>query len=332
MSTMNESTRDGQVHLTETDDWLKSLDDIMCDDSIKYEWLVDGILPKEGLVIISAHPKVGKSLLTLNLAFSVANGTKFLDRNVKQGRVFILQLEDPEPLIKDRGVQMTGTDISASDILVGAKPFEITDFDKEQDLRDRIERYDPSLIIIDPLTFAHDVDDEDKSAKMGRVMNLFRRIALDYGICLVLVHHNRKSGGKDGMALRGSSAILSSCDIAMVLNRGREAGDVTAEFTSRMGHIDALKMKLDADTLWFDSLGSIVEAEKKSDSERAAKLLEHNPGTKRQQLKKELGWGEKRLKKALNALESNGVLSTDLPKGTGKGRPPKLYSMQEASA
>lgn len=57
------------------------------------EWVVPELLP-EGYTILAGRPKVGKSILALQLAEAVAAGGMFLGRRVQKGKVLYLAVED----------------------------------------------------------------------------------------------------------------------------------------------------------------------------------------------------------------------------------------------
>ena len=63
---------------------------------IKREFLVNSIIPREGLGILAGRPKSMKSFLTLDLAYSVQNqGSDFLNQgSINHGDVLLLALED----------------------------------------------------------------------------------------------------------------------------------------------------------------------------------------------------------------------------------------------
>jgi RecA-family ATPase len=63
---------------------------------IKREFLINSIIPKEGLGILAGRPKSMKSFLTLDLAYSVQNqGSDFLNQgSIDHGDVLLLALED----------------------------------------------------------------------------------------------------------------------------------------------------------------------------------------------------------------------------------------------
>jgi AAA domain len=63
--------------------------------AIPTPFVVDGLLTQGGLSVLGAKPKVGKSSLSRYLATCVAKGTPFLGREVTQGDVILVSLEDP---------------------------------------------------------------------------------------------------------------------------------------------------------------------------------------------------------------------------------------------
>jgi 5S rRNA maturation endonuclease (ribonuclease M5) len=59
------------------------------------QWAVDGLIG-EGVTLLFSAPKLRKSFLSLDIAASIACGRKVLDRDVNQGAVLYLALEDSE--------------------------------------------------------------------------------------------------------------------------------------------------------------------------------------------------------------------------------------------
>jgi len=80
------------------------------------------------------------------------------------------------------------------------------------------------LVVIDNLGVVSNCD--ENSADMAIVMSNFRSIAEETGAAIVLVHHQRKTGGgKDarlGETLRGHSSIEASLDLALLVQRNTE--------------------------------------------------------------------------------------------------------------
>jgi hypothetical protein len=70
---------------------LVSLDDLKLDKSGNY--LVKGLVPREGLVVIWGPPKCGKSFVTMDMLLRVALGWQYRGHRVRQGLVVYCALE-----------------------------------------------------------------------------------------------------------------------------------------------------------------------------------------------------------------------------------------------
>ena len=63
------------------------------------EFLVDGLIPKKGMGLLIGNPKAGKSFMALHLIHCISKGIPFMGRDVMQGSVMYLALEDPRSRI-----------------------------------------------------------------------------------------------------------------------------------------------------------------------------------------------------------------------------------------
>src|SRR5437867_3183877 len=70
------------------------------------DWIVEGLIPRPGMVELMGPPKTGKSFLAMDLAFRVARGEHFMSRPTKQSKVLYLQLDTSERVMRDRGVAL----------------------------------------------------------------------------------------------------------------------------------------------------------------------------------------------------------------------------------
>jgi len=90
------STNPSERSLTLKSDWgintINSLD-LLEMDFEPIPWLVDDFLGP-GLSIIYGEPKIGKSLMVLQLAKAISSGETFLDKEVRKRKVLYLALED----------------------------------------------------------------------------------------------------------------------------------------------------------------------------------------------------------------------------------------------
>ena len=210
--------------------------DLMATDFPAPKWAVPGVIC-EGLSLLAGPPKVGKSWLSLDLALSVAGGGQaFGAIPVRPGPVLYLALEDTPRRLKSRVGMLLGTrDIPAGlDIATewptlptGGAQAIATWCDAHPDAR---------LIVIDvfakirgPVPAGMSAYDADYTA-----VGYAKRVADNYSIAIVLVHHVRKAGSEDFLQeVSGTNGIAGAADATLVLKRARGQADGILHITGR---------------------------------------------------------------------------------------------------
>lgn len=174
-------------------------------------FVVKDMFVEGNAVLFSAREKAGKGFIMLHAAVSIANGRPFLGRDVKQGPVVYLALEESKRTIRDRlrvlaaGHHDLPVHIASLDGSEG-QVFRLEDHDSIVGLRDLMTNLRPVLVIIDVLREAHDGRENDSDDMAWRLANV-RSLAHDTGICIVVTHHMSREGHS-----RGSTAIGASFD------------------------------------------------------------------------------------------------------------------------
>lgn len=171
---------------------------------VENKWLVPNLLRKAGMYILAGAPKAGKSLLMYFLMHSIATGSQFLDRAIKPGKVLYIQLEEPLDTISER-FQLTGfggQDVDSSLVVNFTDHIMIErEFDATTDLlwlRNRIEEYRPSLVVIDSLRMATlSSPYSENTNEYGKLVYAMQRVFIATETCGLVIHHMNKSGGKD---------------------------------------------------------------------------------------------------------------------------------------
>lgn len=194
--------------------------------------VVDGLIP-QGVTILSAQPKTGKSWFCLQLAKAVAQGEMFLGRATEQGRVIYIDTEERPQSLVER-IQMQGQgEIPPEqlDILFGVPTMNKAEF--EHAIAEYIgeKAYDDvRLIIVD--TFS-DIDPNNKKATendyqytRGIIKNL-QSLAKELDASILIVYHDRKQFDTERpfANILGSTGIYSKVEGALVLHRNNEFGD-----------------------------------------------------------------------------------------------------------
>jgi len=201
---------------------LLSHEELVAGDLPPVEWLVEGLIPQDGITIIGGDAGVGKSWLVYHLAQCVAAGLDFLGQfPVKQGAVLVVDAESGRNLLERRFKKLFRgltrlyphvrralpvSMLLAAVKLKGQAVGRFTELLKHEGI---------ALVIVDPLVHLHTTD-ENSSVDMAALFETLRRIQKETGCCFVLTHHSRKesrlASNAAGQMLRGSSAIRGILD------------------------------------------------------------------------------------------------------------------------
>jgi hypothetical protein len=187
--------------------------------------IVPGLLP-EGLMLLAARPKVGKSWLALQLGLAVATDGEFLGRRVVGGSVLYLALEDSDRRMRARLEKL------------GAAGLDLTRFhyatawDRGLDGAAEIAQWvratpDARLVVVDVLAKLR----EARSGRDSGYAQDYDDIAIlkpaaGRGVAVLLVHHTRKATADDPLdEVSGTLGVAGAADGAWVLKRGRGSDD-----------------------------------------------------------------------------------------------------------
>ena len=189
--------------------------------------VVDGLL-YPGTYLFAGAPKVGKSFLVAQIAYHVSAGQKLWKYDVHPGTVLYLALEDDYQRLQDRMYRMFG--IEGTDKLhfaVYAKQLG-KGLDEQLDKFVR-EHPDTRLIIIDTLQKIREMGGEAYSyADDYQIIGRLKQFADKKGLCLMVVHHTRKTPAGDKFEMiSGTSGLLGCADGAFILQKERRT-DSTA--------------------------------------------------------------------------------------------------------
>jgi RecA/RadA recombinase len=191
----------------------------------KIDWLVEGMIKQQSLVMFGGMPSGGKTYLAVELMLSVASGKPFLGQyQVKQGHAVFIACEGRDSVLrrvgawnhmKNGGVDVDSAYISSREMVVTAP--ETADISIEQYVN-ALEGGDihPKVIFIDTMNYSLGSSKENDANDMT---NYFRRITNGlinrFGCVVVLLHHT----SKDGVDIRGSSTIRGALDALFLVSR-----------------------------------------------------------------------------------------------------------------
>lgn len=196
------------------------------DFSKETEIIGNGILPQGGGMILAGESGEGKSLLRLELAVHLALGWDLWNLDIPQPRkVLTIQFENPESLEAYRLKRMLlglNSKDSLSNLMFSTPTtrFDLGEKKDQARLVKIIEKCGAEVVIYDPLTSLHSVNENDNVMIRGILDNL-TMINRKTGAAAVLVHHYGKPGPDSAAShrTRGASAIKDWADTLIGVSR-----------------------------------------------------------------------------------------------------------------
>jgi biotin operon repressor len=248
----------------------------LADQTPPLAWMVEELFIEAGAGILGGAPKTGKSFLALDLCVAVASGTSCAGRfrATRQGPVVLLCAEDPPALVSARLHALA----RCRNLALEALPIEVI-VDEAVRLPDglarleaTLERFQPRLLLLDPLIRLHRAD-ENSASEMSVILDGLRRLARSTRTAILLVHHARKApAGNAGTALRGSSDLHAFGDSNLYLKRAAQSGTLELKIEHRAAASPkpiCLKLVADDDTARF-----VIADQRDADDPAARRILE----------------------------------------------------------
>lgn len=228
------------------------------------QWVVHGLL-SEGLNILAGKPKMGKSMMALNLAMTIAAGGKALgDMRTSPGDVLYISLEDRSRRIQARARKMlNGSGIDASGRLTVASQWprqgegglELVEWWMK-----RVKR--PALVIIDVWGKFRPALNQKAQAynqdyeHMAPLKDLMDR----YSCCGLALMHCRKGSSEDVVEdVSGTFGLAGAADGIVVLQRSRNDNEAKIFITGRDVADTELALRFDPESLIWTNLGDAEE-------------------------------------------------------------------------
>lgn len=175
------------------------------------EWIVEPLLPARRLIALYSPPKVGKSLLMLELAVAISRGTQVLGTQTQQHRVLYIDFEnDPRGDIRTRleDMRLGPDDLDGLVYLSYPSLAKLDTIEGGRDLIRHIEHYNCTVVVIDTISRA--VAGEENTNDTW--LNFYRHTGLalkQAGIACIRLDHSGKDAER---GMRGGSAKYGDVD------------------------------------------------------------------------------------------------------------------------
>lgn len=191
-------------------------------DDEEEEWILEPLLPARRLVALYSPPKVGKSLLMLELAVVIAQGGETLGTKVpRPHRVLYVDFEnDPKGDVRSRLQAMGHTPDRLDNLCYLSFPT-LAGLDSERgaaELLAAVQVYDCEVVVVD--TVSRSVTGEENENDTW--LNFYRHTGLkmkQHGIAMIRLDHTGKDETK---GQRGGSAKVGDVDAVWKLSKVAE--------------------------------------------------------------------------------------------------------------
>lgn len=188
------------------------------------KWIATDFLG-EGLTLLSARPKAGKSLLALQLAIAVAKGKPFLNLyETVKGAVLYVTVDDPSERRFQANLQKLGGRVEGLYYVRALAELDNGGSEKLEEMLACIAQTEPCrLVILDTLTALRK---EQKGKNLVKAdydfMADISRLGSKHGCAVLVISHSRKddkSADKvDAIDLHlGTSGLTAAVDATMIL-------------------------------------------------------------------------------------------------------------------
>ena len=181
------------------------------------QWLVESLVPADGITIMSAEPGSYKTYMLLDIAIKVTQGEPLFDKFATEKTNVLMVDEDNGGWLLNKRLKQLGAKEELPIYFYSDEGFLIDEKNIAKLLAKCIE-LDIKLLMIDCLAQVHDLE-ENAAGDMSKIFRQLRRFKAK-GIAVLITHHNRKPGTTPGSSrheMRGSSSILASADSQVAL-------------------------------------------------------------------------------------------------------------------
>jgi DNA-binding transcriptional ArsR family regulator len=199
----------------------------LADVPIDPEWTWEGFVLAGALTLLAGRPKVGKSTAGFGLMGCLSRGERFLGREALQTGVLLLSEERQQTLAEK--MDRFGLD-GRVDLLMRHQAAGVDWPEIVAQAVARCQERDLGVLLVDGFDKWTGLRAEQENAA-GPVLEAVEPLTLAAagGLAVIIIAHQRKSGGEFGEAVRGSNALTGAVDVVLELERPSPNLEATAE-------------------------------------------------------------------------------------------------------
>lgn len=227
------------------------------------QYIISGglLLPQTKLILWGKF-ETWKSMLSIHTSFTIANGKDWFGFRTYKSPVYLLQVEVPQALFRERAMKYAlGNQITSDMVHFCSEPY--IKLDKgfgQAELEKELARCNPKVLIVDPVykvVSGRMTDEYDMRQFMDRMDILMDK----YKFALILIHHDRKQQLVEGQYISagaedmfGTSIFIDWCDTSIRSQTTSIDGEIILTFEKARYSERELKpitVQVDRSTLRF---------------------------------------------------------------------------------
>lgn len=222
-------------------------------------WLAQNTIPNGSLSVIFGPSNIGKSFVALDLAHSVATGTRWMGKRIARGPViYVAAGEGVSGLRQRMEAWELERGVGLDDVVYVTDAVQLHQYSNVSKFMRNVRDIQPQLVVFDTLARCFAGGNENATEDMGKVISACDEIKAT-GAAVVLVHHtgHPDEEGNQKHRARGSSSLPAAIDtsIEVCLPAG-------GELDSNSDRV--LRCRKQKDAEWFHPMAFTLKAVRRS--------------------------------------------------------------------
>jgi hypothetical protein len=209
-----------------------TMSELMASNKTQASWIIQGWLPAGVAILLHALGGTGKTLMMYEIAAAIAKGQAWNDYPVKQGRVLILQSDEPPHITQERLETLGVSDADPLRVFPGWQVEQMPQL--ESYLQSQTDSGSPvRFLLVDSITgINRSTSISENDVEYARPVSALADLASRFGACLVLIHHSNGFGES-----RGTKALHNAVSEvwSLILNNEQTGERILRVHKTRVG-------------------------------------------------------------------------------------------------
>lgn len=195
------------------------------------DWLIPGLLARGWCMIVSAREKTGKGTFVAYLLGCLENALPscFGDACLEGAVTALVYTEEPRDSTREK---LEASGLRAASYTFGRElPTDVRALEGVarytllwKVLAAEAARRGHGILFVDNVSRAARIE-EESGLELARAVEVLIEECAPHGLTVIVDHHHRKSGGDMRDRSRGGSATVGAVDVAVSMDRGKDASD-----------------------------------------------------------------------------------------------------------